>query len=398
MQKRSAYFYITLILTISLSVIAIDSLIPAIPAMVESFRTDPSLAQLSIGLYLAGYALGQIPVGLLSDRFGRRPIFITGMVVFTLMSIASVFANDINQFLVIRFFQGLAGTVGPVCARAIARDTHHGKDLDNIMAILVTSLAAGALVAPILGTAIVVLFGWKAPLVLNALIGFTATVLLITSMPESHKPNRHLHPWLQTKDSAKHYFSIRQVVWASMIVSFTFFAYFSIATGLGSVLVDYYNYSAKSVGWGFALAVSFYMVSAQVCRVRIRKNTSTALLINARIFYLATGVIGLLFLALLANGVYLPVWSLYVLIMIFLFGMGHTFAPASALTMEPIGHIAGFGASMLGTLQMGLGTAGAALTALFYDQTPASLIAVMVFGAGVSSILMLRVKSKGLAI
>ncbi|WP_040557491.1 MFS transporter [Reinekea blandensis] len=387
MHSKSATFYITLILTISLSVIAIDSIIPAIPSMTLAFQTDPGLSQLTIGLYLAGYALGQIPMGLLSDRFGRRPVFLIGMTGFTLLSVATVFADTISQLLVIRFVQGVAGTVGPVVARAVARDTHHGKDLDKLMAILVTSLAAGAMIAPILGTLIVSLFGWKAPLILNAVIGGLCLILLLTSLPESHRPNRDLHPWVQTKQSALAFFTNRQALVASFVVSFTFFAYFSIATGLGSILVDYYHYPAHVVGWGFALAVTFYMVSAQVCRFRIHRQSAEKLMHQGSLFYLLAVVVAALLIVTLLLGAQLSVVALYGLLLLFLVGMGHVFAPASAVTMQPLGHIAGFAASMLGTLQMGLGTLGASLTAVFYDQTPISLIGVLMLGALFSAIL-----------
>ena len=384
MVEPNRAFYVTLVLVISLSVIAIDSLIPAIPLMIEAYGADPGLGQMTVGLYLGGYALGQIPVGLAADRFGRLPILYAGMILFTLASLATVLAPTMEVLLVARFLQGLAGTVGPVLARAIARDTHSGIRLAHIMAVLVTALAAGALVAPIFGTVLVQLIGWQAPLVLNVLVGVVTLVLMVLYLPETHAPQRDLHPWQQCKTSLGRFLGTPQAVWGTLLVGATFFAYFSIATGLGSVLVDYYGFSPSLVGWGFAFAVAFYMASAQSGRFLVRRFDKLRLIYWGGAFYGLAALIGAAALFSIGRGNTLPLFWMGLTIVVYLLGMGLIFANASAITLDPIPDIAGFGASLLGTVQMGLGTLGATLTAVFYQHSPVSLLGVMVTGALVS--------------
>ncbi len=381
MSEPNRAFYWTLVLVISLSVIAIDSLIPAIPLMIDAYQADPGLGQLSIGLYLGGYALGQIPVGLAADRFGRLPVLYTGMILFTLASLVTVLAPNIETLLIARFLQGLAGTVGPVLARAIARDTHSGIRLAHIMAILVTALAAGAMVAPIFGTVLVMLFGWQAPLILNVLVGVLVIIMMMRHLPVTHTPRRDLNLWAQSKSSLKRFLETPQSVWGTLLVGATFFAYFSIATGLGSVLVDYYGFSPGIVGWGFAFAVAFYMASAQTGRLLVRHFEKIQLIRWGAIFYFLSVLIGMLALYLLHERGFLPLLLMGATIVTYLCGMGLIFANASAITLDPIPDIAGFGASLLGTVQMGLGTLGATLTAIFYQHDPRSLLGVMVVGA-----------------
>lgn len=388
-------FYATLILVISLSVIAIDSLIPAIPLLIEAYDADPGLGQLSVGLYLAGYALGQIPVGLAADRFGRLPVLYAGMVVFTLMSLVTVLAPSIGVLLVARFFQGLAGTVGPVLARAIARDTHSGIKLAHIMAVLVTALAAGAMVAPVFGTVLVLVFGWQAPLILNVLVGVLVLVMMALYLPETHIAQRDLHPWLQCKTSLSTFMASAPAVWGTLLVGATFFAYFSIATGLGSVLVDYYAFSPGVVGWGFAFAVAFYMGSAQAGRYLVRRVSKLRLIYWGAGFYALSLAVGGSALVRVALGQPLPLVWMGAAVIIYLCGMGLIFANASAITLDPIPRIAGFGASVLGTVQMGLGTLGATLTAVCYRHDPTSLLGVLFGGALAALMLVVRQRRHG---
>lgn len=385
MTTHSSFaFYLTLILTISLSVIAIDSIIPAIPLLTHAFDASAGQGQLTIGLYLAGYSLGQIPVGLAADRYGRLPVLYAGMVLFTLMSLVTVLANSIELLLAARFMQGVAGTVGPVLARAVIRDTHQGPSLARMMAIMVTALAAGAMVAPILGTVLVMLSGWQSPLVLNVVIGALVIVMLWRYVPETHSARREHRLVQQVASSGRLFFSTPAAVWGTLLVGATFFAYFSIATGLGSVLVDYYGFSPDLVGWGFACAVVFYMASAQFGRVLVKRTAKLKLIYIGGVCYALAVLIGGCALLLAGLGQPLALGWMASTIIAFLCGMGLVFANASAITLDPIPEIAGFAASLLGTAQMGLGTLGAMLTAVFYRQHPASLLGVMVTGALVS--------------
>lgn len=393
--QASFAFYLTLILTISLSVIAVDSIIPAIPLLTDAFDASAGQGQLTIGLYLAGYSIGQIPVGLAADRYGRLPVLFVGMVLFTLMSLVTVLAGSIELLLVARFLQGVAGTVGPVLARAVIRDTHEGPSLARMMAIMVTALAAGAMVAPILGTLLVMLSGWQSPLLLNVVIGVLVLFMLWRYVPETHRPRRDLRLVQQVVSSSRLFFATPAAVWGTLLVGATFFAYFSIATGLGSVLVDYYGFSPDLVGWGFACAVVFYMASAQLGRVLVKRTAKLKLIYIGGLCYLLAVLIGgcALLLASLGQPLALP-W-MAATIVAFLCGMGLIFANASAITLDPIPQIAGYAASLLGTAQMGLGTFGALLTALFYRQHPASLLAVMVTGALLSVLLIALQKRYG---
>lgn len=332
MQGKNKLFYLTLMITISIAVIAVDSVIPAIPLLIEAYNADPSLGQLTIGCYLGGYALAQIPTGLAADRYGRKPVFIFGMVMFTLMSAATLLTENIEHLLIIRFIQGCAGAVGAVLPRAIIRDTHKGEELDRIMTIIVTAVAVAAMIAPIAGTLLVIYFSWIAPFVLNVIVGIVCIFLIIISIKETHQPNRDQHILEQAAQSTKEFFSIPAVVWSTGLVGFTFFAYFSIATGLGSILVDYYQFSPDVIGWGFGFAVAFYMVSAQTCRIAIRKNSPLQLIYFGSWFFLLS-----LFLSISGAIVwwwsgYLPLIMFAAVICTYLIGMGFMFATGTAIT------------------------------------------------------------------
>ncbi|HNH24854.1 MAG TPA: MFS transporter, partial [Accumulibacter sp.] len=98
--------------------LATDLYLPALPTIVKAFDSNPSAVQLTLSVFLAGFACGQIIYGALSDRFGRRPLMLGGMLIYCLASLACVFAASIEALVALRFVQALGACAGPVLGRA----------------------------------------------------------------------------------------------------------------------------------------------------------------------------------------------------------------------------------------------------------------------------------------
>src|ERR1700722_9257609 len=111
------------------SSLAVDMSLPALPALAAAFSTTAARAQLTIGFYLLGYAWGQLFYGPLPDRFGRRPMLLIGMTIYTASGFACAFAPTIDAMIALRLLQGFGGCVGIVVTRAAARDYFHGTQL-----------------------------------------------------------------------------------------------------------------------------------------------------------------------------------------------------------------------------------------------------------------------------
>ena len=129
----SRRFVLVLGLLTGTAALSIDMSLPSIPDMVRELATSMSTGQQVISLFMIGTALGQLPAGFLSDRYGRLPLLYIGVAIFTAASVATSAANSIELVLAARFFQGLGASVGVVITRAIVRDVASGKDLARLM-------------------------------------------------------------------------------------------------------------------------------------------------------------------------------------------------------------------------------------------------------------------------
>ena len=139
-----------------------DMYIPVLPAMEDWFGCSTSLVQLGLTTGLIGLAAGQLIFGPLSDRYGRRKPLICAMLLFIISTAGCIFSADVHQFIVMRLFQGLAGSGGVVLSRSIAADKYQGKQLTKMMSMVAAVNGIATVAAPIVGGFIALLGGWRA--------------------------------------------------------------------------------------------------------------------------------------------------------------------------------------------------------------------------------------------
>lgn len=172
-------------LVIALSAVAVDISIPAIATTVEQLGAQARQGHYIIMMYVLAYALAQIPVGLLADRYGRRPVLFAGLLIFTVAGVVTTFTNDIETLIFWRFIQGIGGSVGPVLARTIARDLFSGKELARVFSTLMSMIAFLTMIAPFLGSVLMLIFGWRAVYASTVIIGVITTVVVYFFVPET---------------------------------------------------------------------------------------------------------------------------------------------------------------------------------------------------------------------
>lgn len=384
LNRRSTH--LTLAFTVCLAAFAVDVSLPAIPQTIAFFGAPDNSGQQIVTLYLAGYASGQIPMGLLADRFGRLPILYAGVLVFLLASIMTVVATSMDMLLLGRFVQGVSSASAPVIARAMARDIADGKELAKLTALLVTSLAVSTLFAPIFGAAAMYLFGWRATYAVCVLMGLVTLVLMSRYLAETHKTGATVGTLSkQFVQSCHAFIGSRQAIWGTALVAMTFFAYMSIVAGLAQIVVDVFGMSGVAVGFVFAGAIVFYLASAKLGRLLIGRFSTLQ--------FLQFGFAGYAISAVMCAAILLfdiaGFWMFWCSLIPFLMGMGLIFSNATAIALEPLPKVAGFAASILGTLQIAFATIGAGLTGMFYDRSTDSLLAVLLTGSVVAILVFL---------
>jgi DHA1 family bicyclomycin/chloramphenicol resistance-like MFS transporter len=152
--------------------------LPALPAHGAVLSAAPDQVQLTLSLYLVGYAAGQIVIGPWSDRFGRRRVLVGGLAVYSLATLACAASPGIGILIAARLFQGVSACGGPVMVRAIVRDHFEGDRAAHMMSSLTTVFAVGPLLAPIIGGALLVRYGWPS---IFLFIAFWSLVLLVVT-------------------------------------------------------------------------------------------------------------------------------------------------------------------------------------------------------------------------
>ena len=160
--------------------------IPALPATAAALHVSAGTIQLTITLYLIGLAIGQLAYGPISDRFGRRPVLLAGLSLFTLAGAATAIAPSAALLIVARIVQSVGGCAGLVLGRAMVRDAVAGDRAAAQLALLTLVMSLAPAAAPVLGGYMVDWFGWRAAFGLLAVVGAVTTAAAAWRLPETH--------------------------------------------------------------------------------------------------------------------------------------------------------------------------------------------------------------------
>src|SRR4051794_26238585 len=167
--------------------------LPAQPTLQRAFAVGCGTTQLTLSLFIVGFALGMLMTGYLSDARGRRRVLIAALVLYSAAGVACALATGIDMLLVCRFAQGLAAGAAPTIARAMVRDTHDARNAAHVLSTMVAVLAAAPMVAPLVGGFVLLHLGWRAIFATLALCGVAFTALSSLTLPETLLPERRAH-------------------------------------------------------------------------------------------------------------------------------------------------------------------------------------------------------------
>ena len=259
---RESLTYATLVGLVAYSAIATDLYLPALPDMTADFGVDHAAGQLSLSTFMVGIALGQLVFGPLSDQYGRLPVVRMGTLLFLITSIACAAATSMEFMWLARAAQGFAAASGPVIARAMVRDRYQGHEAAQVMATLGAAMAVVPLLAPTLGSWLLVWFDWRATfgaLALFALIVFSGLGLFAESAPPPQQERLSVGAVLGSFGT---FFSDRRFVGYQMIGTASFSAIFAFLSTVSYFMRDVFAVAPENFGYAFAISVSGYMIGS----------------------------------------------------------------------------------------------------------------------------------------
>jgi DHA1 family bicyclomycin/chloramphenicol resistance-like MFS transporter len=168
--------------------LAMHIFVPALPRAGEDLGASTAAMQATVSLYILGLAVGQLGYGPLSDRFGRRPVLMAGLVVYTVSGLAAALAPDAQALIAARLFQALGGCAGLVLGRAIVRDTAAPQDAARRLALMNLMVTVGPGLAPLVGGALVASAGWRSIFFVLCGLGVVNFLFVWKMLPETGQP------------------------------------------------------------------------------------------------------------------------------------------------------------------------------------------------------------------
>lgn len=354
-----------------------DIVVPGVADIGASFGASQQQSALIVTLYLVGYGPGQFLWGTLTDRFGRRPTLLCGLILFVLSSIGCAFATSFGQLLALRCLQGVAVGCGPSIARAIVRDIGEGRRGASLMATMTAVLGVAPLFAPLLGAGLLVAFAWQAMFWFLALAGTAILLTAVVLLPETLAA-----PDTEALRPARLW---RKVVFLGRQSEFRFgfavvciiYGGYAALLGLGALVgAQSYGIPGERFGVIFTIAASAFIAGALLAR---RLVNNGGILLATRLGGFAAGASGL---ALAAITFQEPeFWVLWAVVSAYVFSFGMLLPVATARALEPAGEFAGFASSLLGACMVLGGAAGSALAAQLFDGSHRALCTVMAAAA-----------------
>lgn len=176
--------------------LSIDMYLPALPALGLYFDTSPAMIQLTLTFFLLGLASGQLVAGPLSDVHGRRIPLLFGMIIYAVSSLLCAFNPSIGLLIVLRFIQGLAGSVGVVISRAAVRDMYSGSELTKFFSLLMIVNGLGPIAAPVIGGQLLRVTDWKGVFIVLFVCGLLFAAVILLRLPETLPKERRIRSGL----------------------------------------------------------------------------------------------------------------------------------------------------------------------------------------------------------
>jgi len=327
-----------------------DMYLPSLPDISNRLDATTAQTQLTISAYLVGFALGQLLYGPASDRFGRKPVLTTGLLIYCAASFLCTFAWSIELLMLARASQAVGACAGIVLARAIVRDLYSGARAGRELSLMGMVMALAPVLAPVAGGVLQTLFGWRANFVVLTASGLLIVLAVWLLLPET-LPRRS--PALKLTGMLRSFGGFLRdgsFLAHTGLVVFVFAGLFAWISGSSFVLQDLYGQSAFEFGIAFAIGSVGYMTgSALAAKFVGRYGIDTVSGFGA-----AAAAIGGM---LLVGAVVFDFRSGFTLVLpmaLYLAGMGGVLGQAIAGALQPYRERAGAASSLLGFTQQSL--------------------------------------------
>ncbi|MFF8604957.1 Bcr/CflA family multidrug efflux MFS transporter [Streptomyces sp. NPDC015346] len=361
--------------------LSMDMYLPALPEVTESLRAPAATVQLTLTACLAGMALGQLVVGPMSDRWGRRRPLLVGMIVYVAATAVCALAPSVELLIAFRLLQGLAGAAGIVIARAMVRDLYDGDEMARFFSTLMLISGVAPIIAPLIGGQILRITDWRGVFHVLAVIGVLLTVVVWRFLRETLPPERRHAGGVGEALRTMRGLLVDRVFTGYMLTGgLAFAALFAYISASPFVVQEIYGASPQTFSLLFGLnsiglvAVGQINGKLLVGRVSLDKalgwGLAVILLASVALLLMTSGVFGEPGLVPVAAGLFVLMSAM---------GLALPNTNAQALMRTP--HAAGSGSALLGTSSFLIGAVASPLVGIAGEATAVPMALVQLICA-----------------
>ena len=360
--------------------LAIDMALPSLPDLQAEFRASATQTAAVISIFIAGFSTAPILIGPFADRYGRKPVLLGGLGLFTLCALGCALAPSIAILLTLRLFQGLgAGAVG-ILPRAIIRDRFEGRQARMQLAAVSIVFSMAPLIAPTIGAGILAIGDWRTIFAALVVVGVLVTALSAVVMRESHPRDkrRSLRP-AAVIDGYRRALTNPMCLGFSIIGGTLFAGLFAYVNTSPLLFMQGFGVSQRGFAGLFAITASGVIVGSTLntwllnrhARPRAVMDGALCLILGVSLTMVVMSLVGVSSVFVVAG-----------LVMVYISTFGLVFPNAVHEAIHPLPEIAGVASAVVQSVQMLFGALGGMVAAALYrDGSPLSIGIVMSAGA-----------------
>ncbi len=380
MRKSINHLYLIILISILSSVapMGVDTYLPSIPEIAKYFDVNIHKVELSLSIFLIGFAIGQIFGGPISDRYGRRVGSIIGLLGYALFSFLIIFSSSIYELWIYRFLEAFFGGITVVNATAAVRDRFSGQEAAKVFSLIGMVRSLAPLLAPVFGAAIIHFFPWEGIFVFLTIYALIVAFFIYKDLPESFTYTKQ-----NIIESYKLVLTHKKAMKAMLVLAISFGAFFIIIAKTSYIYIEYFgiktDYFPLFFGINFIILIAMINVNVKLLKTYEAKNIAK----YATLIQFCVGIIFLLIHKDMNLILTVIIIASYMSMMAFIFGN------CMSLAIEHFSKNAGVASGVIGVLQFGLGAIISSI-ALNFDNNGFFVIAFSITFLSIISFLIMR--------
>ena len=380
MKKSTSHIYLIILLSILSSVapIATDTYLPSIPEIAKYFDVNIHKIELSLSIFLIGFAVGQIFGGPISDRYGRRFGSILGLIGFAFFSFLIIFSSNVYELWIYRFLEAFFGGITVVNAAAAVRDRFKGQEAAKVFSLIGIIRSIAPLLAPVFGALIIHFYPWEGIFVFLTIYSLFVAFLVYKDLPESFVKSEQ-----KVLESYKSVLTHKKAMKAMLVLAISFGGFFILIAKTSFIYIEYFGIKTDYFPLFFGINFIILMFMIKVNVNLLKKYNALSIVKFAILFQI---VVGLIFILIHQN---ITLIQTVIVLAAYMSMMAFVFGNCMAIALEHFSKNAGVASGVIGVLQFGLGALISSIV-LYFDDNGFFIIAFSITFLSIISFFIIR--------